>query len=267
MVGGVSVKKNELTDKYYGKCSKGFYAALGISVLMIGAACLFAHDQGDKIVSMDNTPIMHEAAVDKPVTNIPKATTPAYRVTTAVQDYTRASQITIPAADITVDAPVADEEESFVSATPETEEVAAVDGMKCASQPLADMSNIINPFSNGELVKNETTGSWQTHNGTDIAAENGTDVFALANGEVTAVKNDPLWGVTVTIDHKNGYTTRYCGLSSDLAVQQGDKIESGSIIGTVGGTADIESAIASHLHIEMRHNGKFIDPMSIISNN
>lgn len=264
MVGGVSVKKNELTDKYYGKCSKGFYAALGLSVLMIGAACLFAHNQGDKIADTQQPPITHDAAVNKPVTNIPKATTPAYRVTTAAPVYTEAPRVTLPAAEITVDAPT-ESDNSFVPELSDAQSVAAPDNMQNASPPLADISNIIAPFSNGELVKNETTGSWQTHNGTDIAAETGTEVFAVASGEITLVKNDPLWGVTVTVDHKNGYITRYCGLASDLAVQQGDKIESGSIIGTVGDTADIESSLAPHIHIEMTHNGKYIDPMSLIN--
>lgn len=263
MVGGVSVKKNELTDKYYGKNSKGFYAALGISVLMIGAACLFAHKQGDKIADIKQPVITHDAVVDKPVTNIPKVTAPAYRATTPVTAqpiYTDIPQITLPAAEITVDAPFEDD----VPAMPDTQDVMTSDHMQDAAQPLADISNIIEPFSNGELVKNQTTGSWQTHNGADIAAEVGMDVFAVANGEVSEVKNDPLWGVTVTIDHKNGYTTKYCGLGSDLAVQQGDKVEKGCTIGAVGSTADVESSLAAHLHIEMKHNGSYIDPMSII---
>ena len=42
-------------------------------------------------------------------------------------------------------------------------------------------------------------------------------------------------------------------------------VVSGDLLGTVGGTADIESAVAPHLHIEMKHNGSYIDPMSQIS--
>jgi murein DD-endopeptidase MepM/ murein hydrolase activator NlpD len=180
--------------------------------------------------------------------------------------YTDAPQITLPAAEITVDAPAEEADSSFVPQLPETEEAAATANMQDTALPLADISNVIEPFSGGELVKNQTTGSWQTHNGADIAAEVGADVYAVANGEVSLVKNDPLWGVSVTIDHKNGYTTKYCGLGSDLAVQQGDKVEKGCTIGAVGTTADIESSSAAHLHIEITHNGKFIDPMSIISN-
>ena len=263
MVGGVSVKKNELTDKHYGKGSKGFYAALGISAVMVAAACLFAHKQGDAIPdikpSANNTPITAETPVGKRVTDIPKTTARSYSITSAVVTAPPVKE-TIPAAEITVDAPfeVADsffEQGQAAAATPK--------GMDNACAPLSDISGVIEPFSSGELVKNATTGTWQTHNGADIAAEVGSDVIAVEKGEISSVSNDPLWGVTVVIDHKNGFFTKYCGLGADLAVQQGDSVSRGDIIGTVGQTADIESAEAPHLHIEMTRNGAFVDPMTV----
>ena len=261
------MKKNELTDKYYGKGSKGFYAALGISAVMIGAACLFAHKQGDRITqvkpSAEKNSIVHEAAVDKRVTNIPRTTAAhAYTVTTAATapKITEIPQQTIPAAEITVDAPFS--ENSFY----EQAQPAAAD-LSGAAAPLADIGNILNDFSNGELVKNATTGTWQTHNGTDIAAEVGADVFAIADGEIRSVTNDPLWGVSVVIDHNNGYISKYRGLGADLAVKQDDKVSRGDIIGCVGETADIESSIAPHLHIEVIHDGKYVDPMSVTTYN
>ncbi len=265
MVGGVSVKKNELTDKYYGKGSKGFYAALGISAVMIGAACLFAHKQGDRIPqvkpSAEKNSIVYEAPVDRHVTNIPKTTAAHAYTATTVYTAPRITEIppqTMPASEITVDAPFSDN--SFAE---QVQSVAA--DLSEAVAPLADMISVLNDFSNGELVKNATTGTWQTHNGTDIAAEVGTEIFVIADGEVKNVINDPLWGVSVTVDHNNGYISKYCGLGSDLAIKQGDKLERGSLIGCVGETADIESNIAPHLHIEITHDGQFIDPMSIIN--
>ncbi|WP_297957554.1 M23 family metallopeptidase [uncultured Ruminococcus sp.] len=260
------MKKNELTDKHYGKGSKGFYAALGISAVMIGAACLFAHKQGDKLPeirpSAEKAPIVQDAQVNRPVTDIPKVTAPAYRVTTQTVTapvFSDEPQVTIPAADIIADVPPG-QEHGFAE-----QPAAAVENMSGAGAPLKEMSNVLTPFSGGELVKNETTGTWQTHNGTDIAAEVGTDVYATESGEITAVTKDPLWGVTVLIDHKNGFTTKYCGLGSDLAVQQGDTVTTGDLIGAVGETADIESSVQSHLHIEITHNGDFIDPMTVLS--
>lgn len=264
MVGGVSVKKNELTDKHYGKGSKGFYAALSISAVMVGAACLFAHKQGDALPdikpSAEKTPIVREAAVDKRITGLPKTTSPAMTITSAAVTAPMPSE-TIPAAEISVDAPF-EVDSAFLDR--EQTLSAAAEGLTGAALPLSDVSNVINPFSGGELVKNETTGTWQTHNGTDIAAEVGADVFAAESGEIAAVSNDPLWGVTVVIDHKNGFATRYCGLGADLAVQKGDQVKSGDIIGAVGETADIESALVPHLHIEISHNGSYIDPMTVL---
>ena len=263
MVGGVSVKKNELTDKHYGKGSKGFYAALGISAVMVAAACLFAHKQGDAIPdikpSANKTPIVAETPVGKRVTDIPKATSPAYSITSAIVTAPPVKE-PIPAAEITVDAPF-EVAESFLD---HGQPAAAISkGMDNACAPLNDITNVIEPFSGGELVKNATTGTWQTHNGADIAAEVGTDVMAVEKGEISSVTNDPLWGVTVVLDHKNGFITKYCGLGADLAVQQGDTVERGAVIGAVGETADIESAEAPHLHIEMTHNGAFVDPMTV----
>ena len=265
MVGGVSVKKNELTDKYYGKGSKGFYAALGISAVMVAAACLFAHKQGDAVPDIRNsavkTQITAETPVDRRVTNIPKTSSPAISITSAIVTAPPV-QATLPAADIAVDAPF-EVEDSFFEQGQAEPAAAESKGMENACAPLSDISQVIEPFSGGELVKNATTGTWQTHNGTDIAAEVGADVMAAESGDITSVSNDPLWGVTVVLDHKNGYITKYCGLGADLAVQQGDSVNRGDVIGAVGETADIESTEAPHLHIEITHNGELIDPMTV----
>ncbi|MCM1269945.1 MAG: M23 family metallopeptidase [Ruminococcus flavefaciens] len=262
------------------KGSKGFYAALGISAVMIGSACFFAYDQGEKLNNKntaDNIISVPEAPVDKKTTGIPKTTTIPIQTTAPV--YTTAAAVTttptitaavsvetLPAADIVKSDPPAESEN-----IEETENSAQVNSasngaskLENVKPPLSDMSNIINPFSGSELVKNETTGSWQTHNGTDFAAEVGTEVFSISSGEVTKIDTDQLWGVCVTINHHNGYVSKYCSLGADLSVQEGDLVASGAVIGVVGQTADIESAVAPHLHIELQHNGAYVDPLSAI---
>ena len=92
--------------------------------------------------------------------------------------------------------------------------------------PLADFA-ILNPFSDGELIKSETTGTWQTHNGVDLSCAAGADVFAIDTGTVSKVCSDALWGYTVTIDHDNGVTSRYCGLDGSLEVREGDTVQTG----------------------------------------
>ncbi|MBQ8297482.1 MAG: M23 family metallopeptidase [Ruminococcus sp.] len=269
------MKKNIFSDKETGKSSKGFYAALGISALMIGSACFFAYNEGEKLkednLTAENKSSISEEAVDKKYTDIPKLTyaavttartsTTTVRTTTAVPA-TTAHIATLPAAGISVAEPP-EEDSASAAAVTEAAQTAA-DKLANVSLPLADISNVITPFSGTELVKNETTGSWQTHNGTDIAAEVGAEVYAISPGEVSAVNDDPLWGTTVVIDHHNGYISKYCSLAKELSVQVGDTLASGDVIGVIGETADIESALAPHLHIEITHNGRYQDPMNLL---
>lgn len=122
---------------------------------------------------------------------------------------------------------------------------------------------IITAYSNGELIKSETLGDWRTHNGLDLAAEEGTPVAAAAEGTVTSVRSDPLWGFVVEIDHSGEVTSIYCGLSKETAVKQGDAVKAGQIIGTVG-AIPAESLMPSHLHFELKQQGKWIDPQQMI---
>lgn len=253
------MKKNLFSDNKQG--SKGFYAALGISAIMIGSACWFAYGQSKKLtddLTAKDSVSEAEAPVNKRAYNVPKVTTTAKRTTAPVRTAVSFTVTTVAAPNTEVTLPAA----AIDAGEPVEEAPAAAAKLDDVKSPLEDMSFMITPFSGSELVRSETTGSWQTHNGTDFAADVGAEVYAVASGEVTEIKNDPVWGVTVTIDHKNGYVTRYCGLSQALSVQQGDKLAGGDLIGTIGNTADIESALTPHLHLEMLHNGAYIDPMS-----
>ena len=89
-------------------------------------------------------------------------------------------------------------------------------------------------------------------------------VAAIDIGTVSSVCNDALWGYTVTIDHDNGVTSRYCGLDGSLEVREGDAVQSGQKLGTAGNTADIESSQDSHLHLEIRRSGEYLDPMAYL---
>ena len=122
---------------------------------------------------------------------------------------------------------------------------------------------IFTPYSNGTLVKSETLGDWRTHNGIDIAAEQGAAVKAAAQGKVSKVRSDALWGYVVEVTHANGIVSIYCGLSKQLSVKEGDSVKSGQVLGLVG-YIPAESLMPSHLHFECKQNGKFVDPMSIM---
>lgn len=123
---------------------------------------------------------------------------------------------------------------------------------------------IINPFSNGELVKDETLGVWKTHDGVDIKADVGTQVKAMNKGKVTKVWEDALWGNCITIDHGSGVIGHYYSLSKAMNVTEGDEVNAGEVIGSVGDTAECEAAELSHLHFGLKKNGEWIDPIEFI---
>lgn len=123
---------------------------------------------------------------------------------------------------------------------------------------------ICGSHSSGELVKYEALGEWRTHDGIDIACPSGTEVKASADGKITSVSNDPLWGTTVEITHKGNIISIYSGLLPEVNFKNGDEIKAGEVIGTLGETNLAEVDKDSHLHFAMKEDGKFIDPMSKI---
>lgn len=147
-----------------------------------------------------------------------------------------------------------------------SEEASAVD-LNTQPNVMPVNGEIINPFSNGELVKSETLGVWKTHDGVDIKAEAGTQVKAMNHGTVTKVWEDSLWGNCIILDHGDGIQSHYYNLSKAMTVIVGDEVDSGEVIGAIGDTAEIEAAQPSHLHFAVKRNGEWIDPISFIDPN
>lgn len=239
--------------KSAGMSGKGFYVALSLCVAMVGAACWYAYSETSKPQTVPDP-----SSVSDPV----QSTTSSSIVTTTTGTTARTTT-------------------SVTRTTPSTEDVLAVFPSRTttaatttavtatttapAELPVYPVSGeVLQPFSNGELVKSSTTGIWQTHNGVDFAASAGDEVVAIADGTVTAVERDPLWGVCVTILHNDGVTSRYCGLNDGLTVSAGELLERGTVIGAVGNTNESESAMDSHLHFEMRSNDSYIDPITYL---
>lgn len=119
---------------------------------------------------------------------------------------------------------------------------------------------IMKEFANNKLVYSSTLDVWATHNGIDIAADKTTVVKAAADGIVSSIKNDPRYGLTVIIEHVNGYKTVYSNLLSTEFVVEGEKVEQGQSIGTVGNTAAFEISDEPHLHFELLKDNEQQDP-------
>jgi septal ring factor EnvC (AmiA/AmiB activator) len=95
-------------------------------------------------------------------------------------------------------------------------------------------------------------------NGIGIAATPGTPVHAVEAGRVRLVETMGTYGLTVILEHGNGYYSIYSHLQG-AAVKAGDDVKKGQILGAVGGE---NSDYGPHLHFEIRgENQMAMDPL------
>lgn len=150
-----------------------------------------------------------------------------------------------------------------VSKTNEDIEEIAIQSKEISQWMLPVEGKIINDYSVDKLVFSETLEEWRAHTGLDIGGKLGDKVKAPGDGVVKEIKEDDLWGITITINHGNGIESKLSNLGTMEMVKEGLKIKYGDYIGTVGDTADIEMNMEPHIHYEVFKDGKVIDPRSI----
>ena len=115
-------------------------------------------------------------------------------------------------------------------------------------------------YAKDSLIYSETLEEWIVHLGIDIKAERTTVVKASEAGTIASIKNDPRYGLTVVIEHVNGFKTIYSNLLTTEFVTEGEKVEKGQAIGTVGNSASFEIVDEPHLHFEILKDDINVDP-------
>lgn len=120
--------------------------------------------------------------------------------------------------------------------------------------------DIVRDFAVDSLIYSETLQEWTTHTGIDIKADKTTVVKAAEAGTVKTIKNDPRYGLTIVVEHANGFQTVYSNLLTSEFVVEGEKVEKGQSLGTVGNTAAFEIADEPHLHFEILKDSVHVDP-------
>ncbi len=247
----MEVKNMESNPKKNTKTNKMFFIAVSISLLMILIACMVVYPQ----VIPQN--------IDNQLAEVPEDTATITEETTAIEyNPVDNKSLDVPKVTTTDNTTQDTSTKETTTESQSSEPVVNTAQDTSAIMPIPD-GEVLNEFSNGELVKSATSGIWQTHNGADIKADINTPVQAITDGTVTKVYEDALLGICVTIDHKD-YIANYCNLDKGVLVSENDTVTKGSIIGTIGNTSVSESALDSHLHFEVLKNGKYINPLDII---
>ena len=98
------------------------------------------------------------------------------------------------------------------------------------------------------------------HQGVDIAGKPGTPIKAVADGVVTYADVKAGYGLMVEINHGNGYITRYAHTLAKL-VDVGERISKGEFIAVIGSSG---RSTGTHLHFEVLHDGRTINPRSFL---
>lgn len=99
------------------------------------------------------------------------------------------------------------------------------------------------------------------HMGVDLRAAEGTPIHSPNHGVVVLAADRYMSGQTVVVDHGGGIFSLFAHLSK-MAVDTGDRVERGALIGNAGATGRVTGP---HLHWAVRVGGTTVDPLSLVA--
>jgi len=104
-------------------------------------------------------------------------------------------------------------------------------------------------------------GYTRFHPGVDFAARTGTPVLAAGHGSIKKMVYTKGYGNLLMIAHDKGYTTLYAHLHRfSPTLRKGQYVQQGAVVGYVGSTGE---STGPHLHYEVHHKGKRINPQKV----
>ncbi len=164
------------------------------------------------------------------------------------------------------------EKEAIMSFIPNRIYIAQPKNMLGANRKATKIS-FIYPIRNGDFFQitsnfgmrvHPISKEKKMHKGTDFKAKLNTPVLAIEEGTIRKVQLDyeqgKGYGKYIIIDHANGYSSLYAQLN-DYKIKEGDNVKQGDVIGLVGSSG---MSTGPHLHLEVKKDGKNIDPMKLI---
>ncbi|TCP23078.1 murein DD-endopeptidase MepM/ murein hydrolase activator NlpD [Rhodovulum adriaticum] len=125
------------------------------------------------------------------------------------------------------------------------------------AQPLRSAYRFTSPFG---MRKHPILGTYKMHDGMDMAAGYGTPIHATADGVVVKAGWVSGYGRLIKIRHEFGIETRYAHLAK-IRVTEGQRVSRGDRIGDMGNSG---RSTGTHLHYEVRVDGKPVNPMTYI---
>ncbi|MDO4301449.1 MAG: M23 family metallopeptidase [Clostridia bacterium] len=124
---------------------------------------------------------------------------------------------------------------------------------------------IVMDYSNDTGIYDRTLEQYRTNDSICISADIGTEVCAASDGIITSITKDKISGVTVSVDHGNGWSSTYSQLDENLAVSEGEAIHKGDKIGAVTNPTNYSVALGPHLEFAVFNNETATDPKLVLA--
>ncbi|CDQ18844.1 stage II sporulation protein Q [Halobacillus karajensis] len=151
----------------------------------------------------------------------------------------------------------------------EKDAVPVMDHQENLEMPVADeqTASIVTKFYDYDASEKDQESALVLYNnkyyqseGVDITREDGEafEVTAALSGQVTEVKEDPLYGNVIEVSHDENITTVYASLE-DVEVKAGSDIAQGDVLGSAGRNS-FGQASGVHVHFEVRNDGQPVNP-------
>ncbi len=240
---------------------KGFYIALGVCLIAIGVASWTTYDSVVKFANPEESSSSEAAEpTQNTVSGVTAAITPPESSSKPEVKEESSSASSEEPKETSSSKP---EEAASKPAEPSQQEEKPAAPAKDTVYTYPVSSSVTKNFSGDNPIFSETMQDWRAHRGADLSAKTGDAVTAIAAGKVVDAYRDDLLGNTLVIEHEGGVTAYYCGLGDTLLVKKDAAVEAGQKIGSVN-TVPCECAERPHLHLELKKDGNYIDPVSIL---
>lgn len=223
----------------------GFYTALSICIVAVGMA---AYSTYTSLTGYFDEGASSSVAVNNEATGITEEETAAEATTRQVTEAPTEAEVVT--AEITIPVETKDALETMLTVN------------TSLSYPL-DSAKILREYSE-DSVYNKTLNQWEAHTGVDFACREGDNVYSMGDGEVTKIYSDDLYGTTAVVKSAT-YTAYYSGLAENVKVFKGNTVTTGDVIGTAE-AVPCEALDDTHVHISVKVDGRYVDPLSLINN-
>ena len=120
--------------------------------------------------------------------------------------------------------------------------------------------DVLLPFSMDKTVYFPTLDQYQYNRGMVIRANEGDAVCSVTEGRIIDIYDSAETGCTVVQDLGDGYTATY-GQLANLTCSEGDVLEAGETLGTVGKVTRYYTVEGTNVYFAMEQDGKPVNPM------